>query len=289
MPRQTLTPALRPDVFLSDQFPPGLVSALQAHWQPLAATIAGWSVQAAHPLLIGLSGAQGSGKSTLAALLVQLLARRHGLRTVAVSLDDFYLTRIERQQLAATIHPLLATRGPPGTHDLLLMQDTLAALQQPGQAVAIPRFHKPIDDRAPESDWPRLPTPVDVIIFEGWCLGARPQAGVELTPPLNALEAEDDPNCVWREYVNNQLASSYARLWASFDKFLLLQAPSWSSICRWRAEAERLLPGGPAMTAPELACFMQHYERTARSLLAAPPQADMVWRLDENRRVAGRT
>ena len=274
---------------LAAHLPASLAATLTGQWASLATLIADWQRAAARPLLIGLSGAQGSGKSTLAAHLVQQLTTRHGLHAATVSLDDFYLTRAQRQQLASTIHPLFVTRGPPGTHDLPLMDKTLAALRQPGPdsstGTAIPRFEKPSDDRAPAASWPRVHVPLDVVILEGWCLGARPQDPADLIAPLNQLEAEEDPHLVWRQHINQQLATSYVRLWTSLDKLLLLQAPSWSAICTWRAEAEARLPGGPAMTLAQLSRFMQHYERTARTLLATPPAADMVWCLDAQRRV----
>jgi D-glycerate 3-kinase len=274
---------------LASSLPPDLPGRLAAdipqHWQPLSDIVAGWHRASGPGLLLGLSGAQGSGKSTLAALLVHLLRTRHGLHAVAVSLDDFYLTRAERARLAQTVHPLFATRGPPGSHDLGLMQDTLHALRHGRREVAVPRFLKPIDDRAPLGDWPRVQAPVDVLVLEGWCLGAGPQADADLMRPLNALEAGEDPQCVWRRHVNQCLASDYQPVWNSLDRLLLLQAPSWPVICTWRAQAEARLPGGPAMTPPQLARFMQHYERTARHLLEAPPPADMAWHLDEARAI----
>src|SRR6188472_2123866 len=77
--------------------------------------------------LVGLSGLQGSGKSTLARQIAAA-ASAHGIATEVLALDDFYRGRGERAVLARTIHPLLATRGVPGTHDLALLDRTLRAL-----------------------------------------------------------------------------------------------------------------------------------------------------------------
>lgn len=150
---------------------------------------------------------------------------------------------------------------------------------------AIPRFLKALDDRAPPTDWTLVEAPVDVILFEGWCLGAGPQAEAVLQTALNQLEAEEDPQVLWRRHVNEQLAGPYASLWASLDRLVLLQAPSWPVICRWRSEAEADMPGGPAMNSAMLSRFMAHYERTGRSLLACPPRCDLIWHLDEGRSV----
>jgi D-glycerate 3-kinase len=249
-----------------------------APWQPLVARIAGWRAEQQRGLLLGLSGVQGSGKSTLAALLVELLGG-HGLRAVAVSLDDFYLGQAERARLAAEVHPLFATRGVPGTHDLGLISTSFDALLNSFGTVLVPRFDKTADDRAPESAWTRVEAPVDVVIFEGWCLGARPQAVPALSVPVNALEADEDNEGHWRGTVNAQLAGDYAALWARLDRLLLLQAPGWEVVAGWRAQAETRM--GPA----ELSRFMQHYERISRDILDAPPPADWVVRLDAERQV----
>ena len=79
------------------------------------------------PLIIGINGSQGSGKSTLADYLCTMLNERYQLRCVSLSLDDFYLTKLERQQLASQVHPLLETRGVPGTHDIPLALETIAS------------------------------------------------------------------------------------------------------------------------------------------------------------------
>ena len=71
------------------------------------------------PLIIGINGAQGSGKSTLADYIKSYMCAE-GHSAVSLSLDDFYLTREERFQLSRDTHPLLATRGVPGTHDTAL-------------------------------------------------------------------------------------------------------------------------------------------------------------------------
>ena len=71
-----------------------------------------------------IAGLQGCGKSTLATQ-VAALARERDLRVATLSIDDVYLGRRERQRLARNVHPLLVTRGPPGTHDLALACETL--------------------------------------------------------------------------------------------------------------------------------------------------------------------
>ena len=243
--------------------------------------------QATRPFLLGLSGVQGSGKSTLAAALVEQ-ASAHGWAAVTLSLDDVYLTRRQRETLAMEVHPLLRTRGVPGTHDLRLLRVTLDALAgaSTAQPVALPRFDKGQDDRAPIETWPSVRTPPRLVVLEGWCLGAIPVDPGTLAEPINALERDEDPDGAWRRWVNTRLAD-YLPLWKRLDALVLLRAPSWGVVARWREEAERPLRerGEPcAMNAPALARFLQHYERISRRLLALPDsEVDWAIALDERR------
>lgn len=242
--------------------------------------------------VLGIHGAQGSGKSTLASFLRWYLGERSGLRVAQLSLDDFYLRRGERQELAQRVHPLLATRGVPGTHDVKLALRTLHRLQglQPGESMALPRFDKASDDRFDEGDWPQIAGPVDLIIFEGWCLGAGPQSDAALLSPVNVLEANDDADGDWRRYVNQQLAGDYQRLFAEVDYLLMLQAPSFDCVAGWRQQQERHLAsrrsGAQIMSEADIVRFVQHYERLTRHCLATlPARADCVMTMAEDRSI----
>lgn len=244
--------------------------------------------QAAHPFVLGVSGLQGSGKSTLAAALIEAAGAR-GWAAVTLSLDDAYLTRDEREELSSTVHPLLRTRGVPGTHDLMLLTSTIDALDKadPKRPVSIPRFDKGQDDRYPIGLWPEVPTPPKLVVLEGWCLGVEPQDEAALREPVNTLEREEDADGRWRAWVNARLAE-YLPLWRRLDALVLLEAPSWEVVARWRDEAERPLRArgeARAMDEAGLARFLQHYERLSRWALASlPGKADMVVKLDEHRR-----
>jgi D-glycerate 3-kinase len=237
------------------------------------------------PLVLGISGAQGSGKTALVAGLAQQLTAA-GRRVASLSLDDLYLPRAERQRLAREVHPLLATRGVPGTHDVALGLATIAALER-GEAARLPRFAKATDDRLPEDQWPQAPERCEVLLLEGWCLGARPQ--VDMATPVNALEAEEDPRAIWRGYANTALAGEYQNLFARIDCLVLLAAPGWSVVAKWREqqEAELRVSGGPAvMSEAEVARFIQHYERLTHWILQEMPgRADLVVRLGADREV----
>ena len=174
-----------------ERLPESYRALLQEVWMPLAARIAAQARAAQRPLLVGLCGAQGSGKSTAAAALAGLLAQQD-LPAAVLSIDDFYYTRAERERLARDVHPLLLTRGVPGTHDVELARRVIDALRQ-GDLPPLPRFDKSRDDRVPRDQWRTPQQPVHVVILEGWCVGARPQAATELAAPINALERNEDP------------------------------------------------------------------------------------------------
>jgi D-glycerate 3-kinase len=245
------------------------------------------------PLTVGLCGAQGSGKSTMAAVLAALL-RHQGLPTAVLSIDDLYLTHAQRQALGDTVHPLLRTRGVPGTHDVGLGLATLAALQAAGP-VALPAFDKSIDDRKPQDLWPVFDGPASVVILEGWCVGAKPQSAAALTRPINALERDEDGSGLWRHYVNEALAQGYEQLFAKLDLQVMLQAPSFDVVYAWRLEQEHKLrarlqqTGGDqarVMDDVAVARFIAHYERITRHLLdEMPARADILLQLDAARQV----
>lgn len=245
------------------------------------------------PVVIGLCGAQGSGKSTLARAIVRDCEER-AIPAAALSIDDLYLTRAERAVLARTVHPLLATRGPPGTHDTVLGEAVFEALERGGPA-RLPLFDKASDDRAPQADWPAAPHSCRVLVFEGWCVGARPQPQAALARPVNALEVEEDPEGIWRGYVNEAQAGAYQRLFARIDRLVMLAAPDFDVVPGWRLQQEAELRervgerAGPdasgIMDYAQVARFIQHYERLTRHMLAEMPgRADLLVRLDARRR-----
>jgi D-glycerate 3-kinase len=255
----------------------------------LTEAIADTRERVARPVLIGISGVQGSGKSTLCTQLEAALAQR-GLGAGTLSLDDLYLTRAERAALAASVHPLYATRGVPGTHDVALADRVISALLTGPGPVAIPRFDKARDDRLPERLWSAAEAPLDVLLFEGWCIAATPEPKSALQIPVNALEACEDPDLAWRSHVNDTLGADYARLFLRLDRLIMLRAPHFETVRGWRHEQEAGLKaraGADAgMDAAALDRFIAHFERLSRHMLEArPPAGAIVVALDEERRV----
>lgn len=277
-----------------ERLPASYLQTVEEWFLPLAGEIRDRVTQSRQALLVGVSGCQGSGKTTLASLLVLLLKEVLGLRGVNLSIDDFYLTHAERQELARTVHPLLATRGVPGTHDVKLALDTIAALRRPG-SVPVPRFNKAIDDRAPQADWPRVQAPVDVIVLEGWCLAIGPQTHAQLEQAINSLEESEDSEGAWRRYVNERIAGEYAQLYDMVDYLIMLKAPDFAKVFEWRQNQEDKLAAKSAgqgtriMNREQLRRFIQHYERITRhGLDTLPLKADVVFQLTGEQTIAGK-
>lgn len=278
-----LSPAFL-ELMRAEGIPPQRAEDLQRLCLPLAAWAHGQKPQG-KPLVLGVNGAQGSGKSTLCLFLRLVLRHAYGYRVATLSLDDLYKTRAERMRMAREIHPLFATRGPPGTHDTEMGLAVLDALTAPAEgSVALPAFDKARDDRRPLSAWPHYATPADIVLFEGWCVGAVPQPDCALCRPVNRLEREEDAFGIWRRYANRRLQDSYAPLFARVDRLLMLKAPGFESVRAWRALQERKLAAKTAadardrlMDAAALERFLMHYERVTRHCLTDMPQrADMV-------------
>lgn len=290
MPGRKSDPCI--DALIAREKLPGSYRLLiDAVWRPLAVKIAAWRRAAGKTVLVGVNGGQGSGKTTLCAFLEQCLLPEVSLSAVTVSLDDFYLSKSERQALGDTVHPLLATRGPPGTHDAEAMTRALKALKS-DEAVTLPVFDKSRDDRAPDSEW-RHVKPADVILFEGWCIGASSQHDEALNAPINVLEREEDETGVWRRYVNDRLASEYAAPFGLIDHLIMLRAPNMETILANRREQERKLrearpDGAGVMSDAEVARFVQVYERLTRHMLAEmPDHADVVYEVEALRQLQG--
>ncbi len=275
----------------AERLPASYAQTIEAVALPLTRRIAAEAAARPGGLVVGVCGAQASGKSTLTAVVKRLLESA-GLKVALFSLDDIYLTRAERQSLARDVHPLLATRGVPGTHDVAWGQALLTDLRRPGQTL-LPAFDKASDDRQPGA---MFEGPADVVLFEGWCVGAAPQEPAALAAPVNALERDHDPDGVWRTYANTALAGPYRDLFSKLGLLVLLQAPGFEVVRDWRIEQERKLrerlarEGGDAsrvMSDDQVADFIAHYERlTCWILEEMPRRADIVVRLDKQRRAS---
>lgn len=245
--------------------------------------------------IIGINGAQGAGKTTFSKLLKVVLEQKFGMKVVQLSIDDFYLSRAAREELANSVHPLLRTRGVPGTHDVKMAESVLSSLSsaQDSSVTIIPRFNKAMDDPYPQSQWDRFVGRPNVILFDGWFMGAVEQKETELLAPVNELEKLEDPYCIWRRYVNSQLKDNYKSLFDKIDLLVMLKVSSFDKVYEWRLLQEEKLrivtankENKHVMSKDELVRFISHYERLTKFILKEmPSRADMLFNVSNDHRI----
>lgn len=279
----------------SNTIPEGWLTQWQEAWYPLAAHIAHIVSTATSAPIIGIHGGQGSGKSTLSQALKEIYQKAFGWKVVVVSIDDLYLTHAERQELGRKVHPLLVTRGVPGTHNAQLGITLFQQLRdlKASQTCKIPAFDKASDDRLPESQWHMIEGPVDLILFEGWCVGCQAVSSETLKTPINELEAKEDINGQWRTWVNEQLAGTYKDWFAMMDYLIMLKVPDMAAVQRWRSEQEKgnrsNAQGSTDRSLDDagIVRFIQHYERlTKQALTTLPDLANLILDINSAHQVA---
>ncbi len=246
------------------------------------------------PYLIGLSGGQGTGKTTISAILKIILTKYFRLNVFKLSIDDLYKTRKDRIRLSKKIHPLLKTRGVPGTHDVNYMFDFLKKIKKKSfKHYRIPKFNKAIDDRLKRKSWYLVKRVPDVIIFEGWCVGARAEKKITLRKSINPLEKKKDINLIWRKFVNGQLQTKYKKLFSKLDCMIFLKAGSFKLLQSWRLKQESLLKlnsknkaNNKVMSKNEVLTFMQTYQRITQNMFKfAPKYSSIILNLNRNHEI----
>ena len=240
--------------------------------------------------IIGLTGGQGAGKSTITQIIKLILEKKYNLSVVYFSIDDFYKTLSERIKLSKKIHQLFRTRGVPGTHDTNLIKTTLLNLRKKNfKPLTIPRFDKSRDDRFPRIKWQKIKKQPQIIIFEGWCVGAKPQEKKYLKKSINILEKKYDANLIWRTKVNNELQNEYAKIFNQINRLIFLKVPSFECVYKWRLLQEKKLQltskGKKIMSPTQVRKFIMYYERiTKQMLLDLTNKAYAVLYLDKKHR-----
>ena len=241
--------------------------------------------------VIGLSGGQGSGKSTISNILKILLKESFGLETVVFSIDDFYKTLKQRKIMSKNISSLFLTRGVPGTHDTKMLFSCIKALKNSKfKKILIPKFNKAIDDRISRNKWLKVNKRPNVVIFEGWCVGAGPQKKRDLLVPINELEKRKDIKKIWRNRVNQELKKDYKKIFRLIDKLIFLKVPSFKHVFKWRLLQEKKLQiankGKKVMSYNQIKNFIMFYERLTKHMLKSLTyKADAVIKIDVEHRL----
>jgi len=246
------------------------------------------------PYFVGLAGGQGTGKTTTSSIIKIILEKYFKLKVFKISIDDFYKTRKERMALSKKVHPMLLTRGVPGTHDINMMLDFFKKSKaKKFKNMKLPNFNKAIDDRFPKNKWNKINKRPDVIIFEGWCVGARAETNKTLKKSINSMEKANDHKLVWRKYVNQQLKTKYKKLYSQLNCMIYLKAKNFSLLQKWRLKQEHKLwlktkkkGGHKIMNKGDVINFMQTYQRITQNMFKNMPKyASIILNLNSNHQI----
>ena len=246
------------------------------------------------PYFVGLAGGQGTGKTTISSLIKIILTKYFKLNVFRISIDDFYKTRKERINLSKRVHPMLLTRGVPGTHDINMMLSFFKkAKSKKFKKLKLPTFNKAIDDRFNKKKWYDLKDKPDVIIFEGWCVGAKSEKNKTLKNTINSMEKAKDQKQIWRKYVNQQLKFKYKKLYSQLNCLIYLKAKNFNLLQRWRLKQERKLwekskikSNSKIMSRGDVINFMQTYQRITQNMFRYMPKyASIIFNLNNNHQI----
>ena len=144
--------------------------------------------------------------------------------------------------MANEIHPLFKTRGVPGTHDINLVKNFFDIIKKKKfKKIKLPKFEKVADNRLKKKYWYNIKQKPEIVILEGWCVGARPQSSSLIKKPINILEKYEDKDLKWRKYVNEKLKKEYKKLFAMIDHFIFMKIPNFKMVFKWRLLQENKL------------------------------------------------
>lgn len=241
-------------------------------------------------VVVSLSGGQGAGKSTLAKIFQIILSTIYKLKVVNISIDDFYKTLNERKKMSKFTHPLFMTRGVPGTHDSKMLYKVIKKLKDKKfKKLTIPKFDKSKDDRFKQNFWQKITKKPDIVIFEGWCVGAKPQNKKDLIKSINLLEKRDDIKLTWRKKVNNELMINYKKIFKLIDYKIYIKVPSFKHVFRWRLLQEKKLSlkskNKSVMKTNEVKRFIMFYERITKDMMKNLKDNNIIIYLSNNHKI----
>ena len=243
-------------------------------------------------LFLGFAGGQGSGKTTSAGIIKIILKKFFKRKIHVSSIDDFYKTLKDRTRMSRSIHPLLKTRGVPGTHDINLVRKFFNIIKKKKfKKIKLPKFEKAEDDRLNKKYWYSIKQKPEIVILEGWCVGAKPQSNFLLKRPINILEKYEDKNLKWRKFANKKLKKEYKKLFAMIDHFIFMKIPNFKLVFKWRLLQESKLRKNSylnkkIMSYNEIKRFIMFYERiTLQMIRDLSKSASIVMRMQKNHEI----
>ena len=243
-------------------------------------------------LFLGFSGGQGSGKTTVVKILKIILKKFFKRKIYVSSIDDFYKTLKDRNEMSYTTHSLFKTRGVPGTHDINLINKFFYFIKKKKfKKTKLPKFDKSIDDRLKKKYWFNIKERPEIVILEGWCVGARPQSNSLIKKPVNILEKYEDENLIWRKHVNEKLKREYKKLFAMIDYYIFMKIPNFNMVFKWRLLQEKKLRKKfrfkkKIMSYSEIKRFIMFYQRiTLQMIKDLSKSASIVMLLNKNHEI----
>ncbi len=268
-----------------------ILHLLWTFWLPLAINLAEARQELGRPPIQGILGGQGTGKSSLARIL-SLLLKSLGYNTATISIDDLYKTHAERQQLLAA-DPRLIWRGPPGTHDVALGVQVLERCLEMNNSepILLPRFDKSAHNGSGDRISPQMIPSADIILFEGWFVGARPLSDEiiehsQTTKDILATPADIE----FAKDVNRRLIE-YLPLWDKLDRLLVLYPADYRLSKQWRREAEHkmIAQGKAGMSDSQIDKFVEYFWKSLhpdlyiKPLVINPYLVDLVVEIKSDR------
>ena len=243
-------------------------------------------------LFLGFSGGQGSGKTTATKILKIILKKFFKRKIYVSSIDDFYKTLKDRNKMSRTTHPLFKTRGVPGTHDINLIKKFFYFIKRKNfKKTKLPKFDKSIDDRLKKKYWFNLKERPEIVILEGWCVGAQPQSNSLIKKPINILEKYEDQDLIWRKHVNEKLKREYKIFFAMIDCYIFMKIPNFNMVFKWRLLQENKLRKiarykKKIMPYSEIKRFIMFYQRiTLQMVRDLSKSASIVMLLNKNHEI----
>jgi D-glycerate 3-kinase len=243
-------------------------------------------------LFLGVSGGQGSGKTTVTGILKIILKKFFKRQIHVSSIDDFYKTLEERNKMSNKIHSLFKTRGVPGTHDINLVKKFFNFIKKEKfRKIKLPKFEKARDDRLKKKYWHSLKKRPEIVILEGWCVGAKPQSNSLIRKPINILEKYEDRDLMWRKHVNEKLKKEYKNLFAMIDHLIFMKVPNFNMVFKWRLLQENKLRKKSylrtkVMSYNEIKRFIMFYQRiTLQMIKDLSKSASIVMLLKKNHEI----